>query len=234
MLLRQLVRRVLGAGPVPVLNTQSQQPLEEIDFVGVAIANVVDKQLHVGILHKQAHSNEVNMLHLAWHMDLRNEAPKPKYRWVKPTFPSARLRQVAARCRQILRANPHGIPYAFSQASDCFDNETREYLIGPTRHGLTCATFVVAVFNSVGLDIIQSGTWPPPTEDDRRWQEGVVRMLAQHQEVSNEHLTAVGSEVGGIRIRPEQVAAAVGTPPHPATYVQISEVSQTFLEQLLS
>src|SRR6185503_13834023 len=82
----------------------------------------------------------------------RNEAPDPDFLWVNPAAHPKRLVQVAALCRKIWRANQSGsIPYAFSPPNDCFDTNTGAFLFGPTRHGLTCASFVLAVFHHAGL-----------------------------------------------------------------------------------
>src|ERR1043165_141476 len=101
------------------LYSSQQQPFAEIRHVAVAIASVQAGQQHVGFLHKEEVLDEVRLAHLAWHNQLKDGPPKANYLWVDPPIPTRRARQVAARCRQILRANKRGVPYAFSPPNDC-------------------------------------------------------------------------------------------------------------------
>ncbi len=230
---RRIRARMMPDDNIDRFFTTAEKGFDQIDFVAVGIACVGQSRNHVGLLHKQNVSPEVQFLHLAWHQDLRNHTPDMKYRWAAPNIPSPRLRQVAARCRQIFRANPEGIPYAFSSASDCFDVESNKFLLGPTRHGLTCATFVVAVFNSAGIEILSTKSWPTDLAEDRVWQSHVIAELENSSPpASPEHIRAVRSEVGGIRIRPEHVAAAVTVSPQPAEYLVTNRIAQRIREKL--
>jgi hypothetical protein len=143
----------------------AQRPFDEINGVAVAITATAPDQRHVGIFHKDESGN-VMLLHLAWHFILKNSTPKLTYAWIDSPINPARARQVAARCRQVYRANPRGLPYAFSPPNDCFDADQSNYLFGPTRHGLTCATFVVAVFQTAGIRLLKDETWPASRPDD--------------------------------------------------------------------
>jgi hypothetical protein len=131
--------------------SNQQRPLSEIRHVAVAIALVEPGQQHIGILHSGDTLDEVRLAHLAWHHALKDGRAKDAYLWIDPPIPTRRARQVAARCRQILRSNKRGIPYAFSPPNDRFDLETGDFLLGPSRVGLTCASFVLAVFDSAGI-----------------------------------------------------------------------------------
>ena len=134
-----------------------------------------------------------------------------------PAIPSARTRQVAALCRKVWRSNQKAIPYAFSPPSDCFDRETGVFLLGPTRLGLTCSSFVLAVFHAAGLPLVNYGTWPPPGEADIAWQRHVVEKLREHR-APEEHVRAVETEVGSVRYRPEQVGGAAACDSVPASF----------------
>jgi len=157
--------------------SQQDRPIEDIEFAAIAISAVSPTQRHIGLLHRD--SSSVLLLHLAWHHDLRNHSPGPNYIWISPRVPSRRLRHVAAKCRQVWRANPDGIPYAFSPPNDCFDANTGAYLLGPTGHGLTCASFVLAVFESVGLRLVDQETWPANRAGDEEWKQWVLLQLTQ-------------------------------------------------------
>ena len=130
--------------------TPTERGFDAIQHLAIGITIVSEGQQHIGLLHRDHSSGNTFLLHLAWHHRLNNSPPKPSYAWVDPVIHPFRARQVAAICRKIWRANPAGIPYGFSPASECFDPETGKFLLGPARIGLTCASFVLAVFEAAG------------------------------------------------------------------------------------
>ena len=199
--------------------TYHELPFDNIRYAAIALCSVTPTQRYIGVLHRQPDSHEIRMLHLAWHHDLQNSTPKPKYLWIDPAIHARRLRQVAAVCRHIWRANGKAIPYAFSPPNDCFDEQTGHYLLGPTRHGLTCASFVLAIFERAGLNLADYATWPTDREGDREWQEWIVSQLEKSvPPASAEHIQAVLREVGSVRFRPEEVAGAATVSPLPAVF----------------
>jgi hypothetical protein len=208
-----------------------EKPFEDVQHVAVAIRGLAGAQRHLGMLHRDGDSDSVLMLHLAWHHDLKNEPPKPSYLWVDPAVHPRRLTQVAAICRHIWRANQKGgIPYGFSPPNDCFDAETGRYLLGPTQHGLTCATFVLAVFHIAGLQLVQYDTWPVSRDGDAEWQQRIVTLLQQHGAPAK-HIEAVSSELGSIRYRPEEVAGAATMSALPADFHTAAERGQRILDR---
>lgn len=215
------------------VHSQWDRPVSEIQFAAIAIKSVNPSQRHIGILHRRGDSSATHMLHLAWHQDIRNNVPGNDYLWIDPVVPARRLRQVAARCRQLWRANRRGIPYAFSPPNGCFDERTGEYLFGPTRHGLTCASFVLAVFQMAGLRLVDEDSWPTSRAGDREWQESILDALENSSPpASQEHLEAVRSELGSVRIRPEEVAGSGTVNPLPASFQAVESRAEQILEQL--
>lgn len=193
-----------------------------IRFAAVAIKEVAAGRRHTGLLY----SNEggvVRFLHLAWHLDLRSDSPKAGYAWVDPLVNPRRLRQVASVCRLVWRANGRHVPYAFSPPSDCFSAATGEWLLGPTRHGLTCATFVLAMFELAGLRLIDLSDWPERSED-RTFQEWVVELLKERG-ATPPHIRAVQDETGAARVRPEEVAASAAVAQRPASFADLWDLS---------
>lgn len=202
---------------------------------GVAIRSLSPNQRHLGILHRDPTAGETRLLHLAWHHELRDQVPGKAYVWVNPPIPGPRLRQVAAMCRLVDRRNPDGIPYAFSAPNDCFDEQTGKFLFGPTNHGLTCATFVCAVFESVGLKLLDFENWPVDRDGDREWQEAILTALKSGPSpASPEHIQAVRDEIGSVRIRPEQVAGAATVEDLPSDFTTASQRAEGILGILQS
>jgi hypothetical protein len=211
-----------------------QKPFSQIRGAAIAIREVDRRQRHTGILYRDSGSGEVFLLHLAWHFDLRHDAPRESYLWVDPTFAERRLAQVAAICRLVWKANGKGnIPFGFSPPSDCLDAETGTYLFGPSRVGLTCATFVLAVFHRAGLALLEYATWPLDRPEDREWQKLIVDSLRGSDKATPEHLRAVERDVGTTaRFRPEEVAGAATITPIPVQFQLAEERSREILVRL--
>jgi hypothetical protein len=215
--------------------TVRERPFDDLQHVGIVITLLRERpgQRHVGILHKDESTKEVRVLHLAWHNKLKNNLPKSSYAWVDPPILERRARQVAAFCRRVYRANSSGIPYAFSPASDCFSEHTGKFLLGPNRNGLTCSSFVLGVFHSAGLPLIQYDTWPESREGDDEWQRYIIDQLTESGAALT-HIRAVQSEVaaGAVRYRPEEVAGAGTAEDLPAPFVEVRRLADEILVKL--
>jgi hypothetical protein len=193
------------------VHRQIDRPVKAASHVAVAISEVAPGRRHTGIFYRVDDTGPIEFLHLAWHCDLRLESDfSSKYCWVAPNIPKARLRQVAALCDDIVAANlPDRIPYASGPPIGAFDAHTKRFLLGPTRTGLTCASFVLAVFERAKLRLVTYSGWPSPDSIDIEFQQFVLDNLRGHPGVSTEHIDVVEREVGtSVRYRPEQVAGA--------------------------
>ncbi len=214
---------------------QEEKPISDINHAAIAIQSIDSTQRHIGVLHRESDSTEVNLLHLAWHHKLINLPPSMEYLWVDPKIPSQRMRQVAAICRKVWKSNQGDLPYALSPPNDCFDRQTGKFLFGDTRLGLTCASFVLAIFDAAGLCLAQYETWPASRSrpGDKEWQEEIVRQLKSSQSPdAAEHAEAVSNEIGATRYRPEEVAGAALTSPLPADFTSAAEQAADILERL--
>ena len=211
--------------------SNQQRPFTEVRHVAVAIAVYREGQQHTGILHKAENLDGVKLGHLEWHNRLKESDPNDSYLWVDPPIPTRRARQVAARCREILRENARGIAYAFSPPNDCFDAETGHFLLGPSRVGLTCATFVLAVFAAAGIRLAEYNSWPQKRPGDAEWQQFVIEQLEQGG-AGDEHLALVKKEAGAVRYRPEDVAGCAASDQLPCSFTIAESLSQEILNQL--
>lgn len=216
---------------------QQARSISEVEFVAIAIKSVGNAQRHVGILHRVSNKS-VQLLHLAWHQDLQNSPPPTDYHWVDLAINARRLKHVAARCRQVFRANPDGLPYAFSSPNDCFDNHTGAYLLGSTQLGLTCASFVLAVFRTAGIQLIDDTSWPISRDGDHEWREHILSMLEHGipslgiRPAPVEHVDAVRSGFGSVRIRPEEVAGSGAVRQLPADFHTVEPIARYILQRL--
>ena len=213
----------------------TQRPFDQIGQVGIAIREVTPQQRHVGLLYRDSTSKRVVLLHLGWHFDLRREAPLESDLWVDPRILPRRLTQVAAYCRLVWRANgKNSIPFGFAPPNDCLDAESGRYLRGPVGFGLTCASFVLAVFHGAGLVLAQYDTWPPDRPGDAEWRRSIVDALRTCRPPAKpEHIDAVERDVGMTsRFRPEEVAAAATVTPTPVPFEIADGGGQKLLARL--
>ena len=212
-----------------------ESPVTPSQQVAVVIGEPDVGQRHIGILHR-AEGAEPHFLHLAWHCKLRSHSALPQYitAWVAPSFPPRRLRNLAALCRRVWKKNcSGGIPYAFSNPTEAFDGATGAFLLGPTRFGLTCASFVLAVFDGAGLSVADCSSWPINRPGDREWQDHVIAQLAE-QNADPQHIEHLRSEIGSVRYRPEEVAAAVALAPPSAAFDAAAYLGEQILVKLQS
>ncbi len=211
--------------------SQEERGFNEIRNAAVAIALMGNGQQHLGILFQTDLKDEIKLADLAWHHDLRERNPKPHYLWVDPPIHTVRALQVAVRCRQVLKANRAGMPYGFSAPSDCFDDETGRWLLGDTGVGLTCATFVLAVFRYAGIDLAVLQDWPAEREGDAEWVKSICEALLQDG-VSEEHVQRLQKN-GGVRYRPEDVAGCAAAGTLPCSFDPATELATRILQKLL-
>jgi hypothetical protein len=197
--------------------------------LSVSIARADENQLHVGICIRSTES--VQVVHLAWHNQLIQEPLSP-IAWsgsMKTRLPAARQRQVIGRAALIYESNGRFVPYGFSFPTETFDRETGEWLLGPGGYGLTCATFVLAIFEFSGVRLLAYEEWPV-REEDQAWRDHIIRQLAKSSsERTRAHAAALRDDDRAVRYRPEEVAASAGLYPPTATFVEAAGTAQKLL-----
>lgn len=175
----------------------------------IVVQNGVD-QRHCGIIYKFKGQNSV--IHLAWHYNLQHELDMSKfqdYYSVKSQLDEYRQYALCAMC-DVIKEDTN-IPYAFYYQDTVF-NEKGKLCLGKNEVGLTCATFVLAVFKSSSIEILDLLTWPS-REDDTVFHRNILNYLNKEMErgiVSQKHFDSVKSENSCARFRPEEVAIGSG------------------------
>ncbi len=218
------------------IRTVPEQYTESFPCCAVAIGDGGGGRLHLGILHTPK-GQPTQFLHLAWHCRLRNTTPPPHYLslWACPELSESGRRLVVAKCGQILRANAkNGIPYGFSSPEHALDPETGAFLFSGTRYGLTCATFVLAVYGAVGIRLAAYATWPSARPGDDEWQTEVLDQLREDGEADADHLAKVQSDIGSVRFRPEEVFAAAAQAPPACGFEQAKLLGAAIRAQLIA
>lgn len=195
-----------------------EKSCQEMAHVAVTIERVSSEQRHMGVLYRRTDSvgdefgdaAGVFVLHLTFPRTLKHEAAGNVRHWIEPDISPRRQRFVADVCRMVVRANKaDGVPFGFSLPSERFDEQTHQFRSSSAGDGLTCASFVLAVFDRAGLPLARYETWPVGRQDDVRWQGEATDHLVAHGE-SWMRIPAIRAEIeaGARRFRPEEVAGA--------------------------
>jgi len=151
------------------------------------------KCFHTGLIHKDENNERLIFLHLGSDNALTQGPPLSDSVIIKPKLTQRKLRQVASFCRLVYKVNGRRVPYAFSDPRGAIDRQTGRVLSGPNHLGLTCASFVLAVFDALKLSLIEYDTWPP-RESDTAFQEEYIQSY-----ISPQRRDEVRGEIGSSR-----------------------------------
>src|SRR3954451_8025983 len=128
-------------------------PVSGIGVLGVGICS---DSRHVGIIYRRG-SGTPRLWHLAMHYDLRDEPCDKTYFWANCALDEHNKNYVAAWITaRSVRADK--IPFGFDATGAAFDAKTGEFIAPPVGKGLTCATFITAVFQHLGFDLLDEKT----------------------------------------------------------------------------
>lgn len=198
--------------------------------VVIAIKATGEGRQHIGVVARQRDTGEQSFIHLAWHNQLRVEPVDSRYWFADPDLPHEDALQIAALCRRVAAGNRAGIPYGFSLFAGSIDFSSGAFRAGGSVIGLTCATFVLAVFDSAMGPLVQIDSWPS-RPDDVAYQAWVINQM-KSSGVAPADIEATASQVGNIRVRPPEVAAAAVVSGHPVAFSAVQPASERVLALL--
>ncbi len=187
---------------------------------------------HVGISYR---TNKVQrLLHLAFHFKLVDEPLKntklktPLLVVPDPDIDEEELKLLASFCA--LRARrAQDIPYGFPYVAGTFASGTGAYLPGRGELGLTCSTFVLAMFEWAQIDLIVRSTWKARASDDG-FHKKIIELL-EEKKASTDHVAALRKNVRCVRIRAEEVAASTATAGRPLSFVDAEAAGEDLARQ---
>lgn len=179
--------------------------------------------LHAGLLYKLG--KEVRVLHLGWENDLKNTWRWPRL-WAAPDLKSQRSFALSALCTRIWKKfeKDKTMPYGLGFYQSTF-TDTGLRLNGKAV-GLSCATFILAVFNKLGLALVEEETWPVRQENDNEWYD---RLSDENKAQVPDLKAEIDSRVR--RIRPEEVLGACSCDA-PAQFTDCEAHGKRYVEML--
>ncbi len=183
---------------------------DQVPLLAVAIQRTSPCTAHAGIAYRTA-SGALRFIHFANHEMLRDDRCSGQYAFAAPLLKEEDLKFLAEFCARVYRSNQSGkLPYGFSFDPNLgFDRDTGLIALNQNS-GLTCSTFVVALFRSAGNPLVTPITWPRRAgESDIAAREYVLDMWRKSGKLK---LVARADEIETtiqtMRISPEQVAGA--------------------------
>jgi hypothetical protein len=226
-----LLRRLGLAGDFSRLKFTS----DDVFVIAVVVhRNLKDCMTHAGIAHRT--NSRIKILHLASHEILRNDDDDGEWVFIVPSIHIEDQNHIAGLCRRIFRVNGRGsVPYSFQWEPDVFfDFDTGQFLTPSTTDGLTCSSFVAAIFRSARSPLVQVDTWPQiATEEDiiaRRWvlrmwrDSGWPNLIIRADEIE--------PSIRAARVSPGDVAGACCQRNIPATYRRCRSDGQTVISMI--
>lgn len=205
--------------------------------VGIAITHGAFGS-HLGIAYCDE-SGTARLLHLAWHKRLVIES-YPAENWLASilVLPPLASSQAVALVRGMgekygNKSNAEGIDYGINLfAGHGAIKQDGEYAPGPDCDGFTCASIIAEALAKVGFRLVKLDTWVEAPKN-LAWGRAIVCVLrATH--TPNIHIEKVESNIKGLRLLPEEVAAAAELAPdlRPASHGDIQERSAQIIAQM--
>ena len=201
-----------------VINSPDKVSFSELDSVGVALRQYPGEQNHIAVLFKpDSDENETMMLHVGEHKADLLQPPSDRYLWLDlgESIHPIRKELLLADVQLIAEVNKNtDIRYGLDHAVFCLDAETGRLNNNYDETiGFTCATFVIEVFLSSGLKLIDWDSWPSNENKHIDFQKKVFEYLFILREqnpakVTFNYLKAQQANIGNSRFTPHEVAAS--------------------------
>ena len=191
-------------------------------------------QRHIGILYRARAGNPPRFLHLAWHLNLRDNDNLPtKYRCaLLRDVPTLLHPTIVAQCKRSAEVDTlQGLPYGFGYKPTTVHRKSDGgALVIEGASGLTCATFVLAILQVANVQLVDLSTWMDREGDDS-WKEAIIAQLAAAG-ASEEHMAAVRDNKHEVRVRPEDVAGAATEVLRPVSFEPAVQKGLQILREL--
>lgn len=226
--------------PNSLLANEYQTPKFEGGEVFIQKPRTSSDQLHCGLIYVER--GNPRLLHLQWHYDLEN-IPLSEFQgklfWIKPTISFRHTDSLNTFCRVLANHKTLKVPYGLNFVETAFKSDGN-LTFGSSEFGLTCATFVMAVFEYVSQPLIDKTNWDYGDSDrkggDEQWQKGVWNTLQTNfPEEESKWQTQIDAAVekSPFRYRPNDIFASCSSAlTRPVSFDQLDAISQQLQREL--
>jgi hypothetical protein len=143
------------------------------------------------------------------------------YYWPVARFDESVRKLIAARCAVIADELP-AIPYALDRAGITFDDHGR-LCNAAVGKGLTCATFILAVLDSLEIRLLSEHEWPEGS--DVGWQHAILAKMFDGLRALLPRAQKAFLDVGVRRFQPSEVVGASNNSSFPVSYKRARELA---------
>jgi len=214
--------------------TSDEKYFSEVESIGIALKAYQLPQNHAAILFLDQNS-EPKFLHLSEHNSLRYHPPKDDYIWMQlgDEFEIYDKEYLKAFVIDVARINPESTgQYGLDINSKCIDKITGKFVSEyRNKIGLTCATFVMEVFDARGYTLVDTNAWLANLPENIAWQQQLVIPHLVNVGAEPAYIVKQEDNIGNPRILPEEVAAATQLP-IPASKNDVENLSQEIIKKL--
>ncbi len=193
----------------------SEQVCERLgngQFVGIAVTKTTHGNMHTGITYQWRGENY--LYHQAFHIDTRLERFDAGVAELGgatlvvalPLRPE-RLKAVAGFLDHLGKIN-YQHPYTLKYDPKATIDRELGKLVSKDGKGLSCVTFVLAIFQTFKIRLIDASTWPQNRPEDLKAQQNLIEWLIKNNKATPEHIKDVREESGCLRVRPEEACGA--------------------------
>jgi hypothetical protein len=204
---------------------------ESSKWLGIAVGQPqFDGQRHVGIIYRHD-TTQMKFCHFLWHHLLRtaDSPPRADYVWDRcwsVDDDEFNAKFLVGYIKSIKEGQK--VPFGFSNDARIFADDGT-YIEMEIGRGLTCASFVMHVFEQSGIKLIQTETWQKRA-DDIEWQKCIVSKLREDKYF--DHAEAAAKYIGSFRFRPEEVAVAAANVSPPIAFDQAISLAKEIIAEL--
>lgn len=215
-----------------VVNDPRTRSFDGVQDLGVVIKELPrpQGQIHIGLLYREPGA-PARASHLYTNFDFRDEPVQADFFWIQATMPDLTRQLVVGLCKRIAAHNPR-IPYSFKyRFKQQYFQPSGALALPNTDDGLTCATYVLAVFQRLKIPILKFIEWP--RDRHGAWQTGMISALtAKSYPERGAQMDAWMSQIGEPRYLPQEVAAGVGASAQPIGYARATELAAQIVDDI--
>ncbi len=222
-----------------MLNIPPEKSIGLVDKLAIAIIpSTILNGAHAGVLYVSKVGEAPRLIHLATHKWLIDETASNEIRWVQVQLNAITARLVVGVCLSIARrarAREMTATYGFNyDPAKQYFGVNYDFLPIDPNQGLTCATFVLALFRRADVELLKVEEWLERNIEvaDVEVQKAIAETFSATfgEEVGKILYSQIAS--GAPRFRPEQVAAASALSPKPVGFDVANSKGQELIDSL--
>lgn len=213
--------------------------INDVPEFAILIKRTANGGTHTGILCRL--NGRLHVIDQTWHERFRVAEATADDPCVVPSLLPEEIRDLTANCRHFVDRRNRGepgqrLPYGFTQPRNPSITRDGE-ILWDEGVGLTCSTFVLAMFEAARVPWVDLSGWRRREGDDARHLELLSMMREGVEEFAIEpasaaHIENVEKQLPCIRVRPEE-AAAPGLSEHlPLGFEEAERLGGWILEKL--